>query len=397
MENTVLNNGQQAALKMAIERYNNKAPFTYIAGAAGTGKSTLVAHIVAALGLNPKKDVCYATYTGKAALNLQRKECPNACTMHSLLYDARQNKYNGNYVFIPKAKGKIDYKLIIIDEISMVTQEMWDLALTHEIPIICLGDIAQLPAIGKVNDIVTRPHVVLNEIMRQEADSEIVQVATLAREHKPIPFMKGSNVQVLHKNEFDASMLDWADVVICATNKTRNNLNTTMRERLWGDCDKTPRKGDKVVCLHNEWDFATKAGDTLVNGLVGYINNDPISVDYPYHLQKFCENFYTFDFIPDFRDPDDSLAIFKDLKADSKIFTSGIPTVNEKNFRFFRNMQPMQFDYAYALTCHKCQGSEYGKVLVIEEGFPFEAEQKWKWLYTACTRAVDKLVIIRNS
>ena len=42
MENAVLNNGQQAALKMAIERYNNKAPFTYIAGAAGTGKSTLL-------------------------------------------------------------------------------------------------------------------------------------------------------------------------------------------------------------------------------------------------------------------------------------------------------------------------------------------------------------------
>ena len=392
----ILNKGQQEALKLAVERYKTYQPYTYIAGPAGTGKSYLVHHIIAALNLNPEKDVCYIAYTGKAALNLQRKNCPNACTIHSLLYNARQNKTTGLYYFIPVAVGSIHFKLIVVDEISMVTQEMWDLLLSHGIYIIALGDIAQLPAIGTTNNILNKPHYVLTEIMRQDADSEIIQIATLAREHKEIPYMKGKDVQILHPEEYIEAMLDWSDITICATNKTRNALNTTARRRLWGDTDPRPRKGDKIVCLHNEWDTITAAGDTLVNGLVGYITDDPIFAKTPTRVRPYSEYYAFLNFRPDYREPEELNSRFLNLRADYKIFTEGQPMVNQKNFqKFTKNTIPYQFDYAYALTCHKAQGSEFNKVLVMEEKFPYEEDQHWKWLYTSISRAVDKLVLIK--
>ena len=393
-----LNIEQQKALRLAIERYKDGYPYTYIAGAAGTGKSFLVQHIVAALGFDPATDVCYATYTGKAALNLQRKNCPNAHTLHRLLYNARQNKNTGIYYFTPKPIGELkkEYELIVIDEISMVTQEMWKLLLEHGVHVIALGDIAQLPAIGASNDILEKPHAVLTEIMRQEADSEIIQIATLARNHEPIPFMKGNQVQVLHNYEFQEAMLDWADMTLCATNKLRYQLNETARKRKWGDAKALPQKGDRIVCLHNEWDEITKAGDVLVNGLVGFINMPPRINDMPLLYRKYCEKQILLDFVPDYQ-VDNPEGVFRNMKADYKIFTTGEPTVNSKNFKFVpKVLRPYQFDYAYAMSVWKAQGSEYGKVLLFEESFP-SGDAHWQYMYTGITRAIDRLVIIRNS
>jgi hypothetical protein len=57
---------------------------------------------------------------------------------------------------------------------------------------------------------------------------------------------------------------------------------------------------------------------------------------------------------------------------------------------------PYEFAYAYGITCHKAQGSEWDKVLVFEETFPFDPEEHKRWLYTAVTRAKEKLVIVRK-
>ena len=394
-----LNKGQEEALKLAVERYKHGYAYTYIAGAAGTGKSTLVRFIIAALDLNPNSnEVCYATFTGKAALNLQRKGCASACTLHSLLYNARQNKSTGVYYFSPKPYGALrEHKLIVVDEISMVTQEMWELLLSHKIHILALGDIAQLPAIGTKNAILDKPHIVLTEIMRQEEDSEIIQIATLARTHQPIPFMKGKNVMVLHKDEYNDAMLDWADMTICATNKTRARLNTRARERIWGDGTIEPQAGDRIVCLHNEWDKVTDLGDALVNGMVGTLVDDMVTYDLPPKVRKYSQKMGMINFLPDFREDEPKLGTFRNLFVDHKLLTEGVPTVTDKNFREFRNVTHLiPFDYGYAMSCHKCQGSEYNKVLVIEEGFPYSEEEHWQWLYTAATRAIDKLVIVRN-
>ena len=80
---------------------------------------------------------------------------------------------------------------------------------------------------------------------------------------------------------------------------------------------------------------------------------------------------------------------------DYKLLTTGEETVNNKNFKFFpKAHRPQVYDYGYCITCHKAQGSEYDKVLVIEEFL--KGNEHARWLYTAATRAKEKLVIVRK-
>ena len=96
MDSIVLTEKQEQGLKIAIERYKNKEPYTVIAGFAGTGKSTLVSRIIQALGLEPH-EVCFVAYTGKAALVLKNKGNLNAKTAHRLLYK-HIPKGDGTYI-----------------------------------------------------------------------------------------------------------------------------------------------------------------------------------------------------------------------------------------------------------------------------------------------------------
>ena len=83
----ILTKKQEEGLDIAVSRYKRKEPYTCIAGYAGTGKSTLVKFIVSALDIDPNL-VCYVAFTGKAALVLKEKGCPNAMTAHKLLYQS---------------------------------------------------------------------------------------------------------------------------------------------------------------------------------------------------------------------------------------------------------------------------------------------------------------------
>ena len=129
---------QEEGLRIAIQRFKNHEPWTCISGYAGTGKSTLVKFIVQALDID-EDDVCYIAYTGKAAKVLRDKGCQNAMTAHRLLY---QSFPRSDGTFYHKAKRPLDhsYKLIVVDEISMLPKEIWDLLLSHCIHVICLGD-----------------------------------------------------------------------------------------------------------------------------------------------------------------------------------------------------------------------------------------------------------------
>ena len=144
----ILTTKQEEGLRIAVERYRNNEPYTVIGGYAGTGKSTLIKFIIAALDIRPD-DVCYVAYTGKAATVLQQKGCPNATTAHQLLYYAKPMP-NGTFKFFPKSK--IDYKIVVIDEISMLPRPMWEELLKHRVYIIAAGDPGQLPPVDKNMD-----------------------------------------------------------------------------------------------------------------------------------------------------------------------------------------------------------------------------------------------------
>lgn len=378
---------QKQGLKIAVDRYNKKEKYTCISGYAGSGKSTLIKFIVKSLGLK-NYQVSYIAYTGKAALVLKEKECPNAQTAHKLLYQSYPKK-DGGFVHIPR-KTISNYKLIVVDEVSMLPNEMWELLLSHKIHVIALGDPGQLPPVGGECEILKNPHIFLDEIMRQAQESEIIRLTMDIRAGKPLQLYKGKEVQIIDKNDVVSGMFLWADQVICAKNETRRNINQLIRQYKYGvDVGLAPINGDKIICLRNDWNRSNLNGDIMVNGMIGTITN--IQYGKP---NQWLETDLIADVIPDGYEEDDMFASFDELHIDYKLLTSGEPTVNKKNFkRFPPAMQPKEFDYGYCITCHKSQGSEYDKVLVFEEFL--RGGDHARWLYTACTRAKKKLVIVR--
>ena len=392
----VLTKKQEEGLKIAVERYRNNEKYTCIAGYAGSGKSTLIKFIIAALDIDPK-DVSYVAYTGKAAAVLQSKGCPNATTAHKLLYKARLMK-DGNYRYFPV--DSIDYRVVVVDEISMLPKTMWQRLLTHNCYILATGDPGQLPPVDKDEDnhVLDKPHIFLDEIMRQAQDSEIIRLSMWIREGKPLSTFPCANqqVQIFTPLQVVSGMYEWADQMLCATNNKRNEVNRYMRElKGFGP---EPCAGDKVISLHNHWDDLSVQGEWfLTNGTIGtltdffvdshwlprYISNDPITTMYS---------------MIDLDDGDG----FTNIPIDYKALTTGTPALDGRQCYMIHNNKkieytpPYDFAYAYAITCHKAQGSEWDKVLVFEEGFPFNTEEHKRWLYTAATRAKDKLVIVRK-
>lgn len=394
-----LNNKQKLGLDLAVNRYKNKERYTVISGYAGTGKSTLVKFIIAALPeIDPNKDVVYTSFTGKATQVLQKKGNKNVSTLHRLLFESIP-KPDGT--FFRKPVEIIPYKIVVVDECSMVPKELFKQLAKYPVHVICLGDPGQLPPIYKDDDnhLLDSPHIFLDEIMRQEEESEIISLTMDIRAGKPLQEFKGKEVQILNKNKLTTGMLLWADQIICATNATRVTLNNQIRELLGKEGG--PQDGDKVICLKNNWDIYSNNNDPLVNGTIGYLKNafdtylmlpaQITSDNKPKKLEILNANFVS-----------DTDADYGNLSMDRNLILTGEPGLDWKtSYKMSRNWRfqdsiPNQFTYGYAITCHKSQGSEWDNVLVIEEGFPYASEEHKRWLYTAATRAAKKLVIIKK-
>ena len=392
----ILTAKQEEGLKISVARYKAHEPWTCIAGYAGTGKSTLVKFIVQALDIDPDY-VCYIAYTGKAAKVLRDKGCSNAMTAHRLLY---QSFPRADGTFYHKIKRPLDwpYKLIIVDEISMLPKEIWELLLSHNIHVICLGDPFQLPPIGEDNQVLYNPHIFLDEIMRQAQESEIIRLTMDIRDGKSLTPYKGKEIQIIDPKDIVGGMYGWADQIIVAKNLTRRNINSQMRHMLFGVDNEVPVEGDKIICLRNAWETVTEAGDVLVNGTIGTINNIRYNKNHPFLKPQMTADFVSDDYTDFDIEVSPFDVYFRDLNIDYKLLTTGEPTVTEKNFRRFpKQFRPLTFDYGYCITCWKAQGSEYPKVLVFEENFPKKNSlDHLKYLYTAATRASEKLVIVRN-
>lgn len=394
-----LTNKQIQGLKIAIERYRNKESYTCIAGYAGSGKSTLIRFIIGAMGIDTD-EVAYVAYTGKAATVLRQKGCPNATTAHKLLYYAKQLP-NGKFVYNPRKSLEGTYRIIVVDEVSMLPKTLWDLLLSHKVYVLACGDPGQLPPVDKNQDnhILDNPHIFLDEIMRQAQDSEIIRLSMHIREGKPVSNFEalGEQVRIIKPKDVVSGMYDWADQILCATNDKRNLINRFVRE------DKgfsyKPCIGDKIISLRNHWEFYSALGDwTLTNGCIGTITDFNVKTMY---IPRYIKDNGQLDYmITDMSIDGDK---FFDIPIDYYQLISGESILtpqqqykmrNNKNIEF---EPPYEFAYAYAITVWKAQGSEWNKVLAFEEGHPFDKKEHLQYLYTACTRASEKLVLITKS
>ena len=394
-----LNEKQKNGLALALQRYKNKEKYTVIAGYAGAGKSTLVRFIIEELKTYGVKetDVCFACFTGKAAQVLLKKGNKNVITLHKLLYKSIP-KESGGFVRIPNPS--IPYKIVVVDEVSMAPKTLMDLLFKHDVYVICLGDPFQLPPVDKKEDnhLLDTPHIFLDEIMRQAQESEIIQLSMAIRENRPIEAFQGKEVQILNKEELNTGMLTWADQILVATNATRVSINTQMRKLL--NFGKKPQDGDKIICLRNYWDCFSDNEEPLVNGTIGILKNSFLTKRYLPSIVKSTDGLSHIDLIMgDFIS--DSGMYFHSLEMDKKMIDTGEFSLDWKTvYQLNRNpktrdIPPLEFTYGYAITCHKAQGSEWDKVLVIEEKFPFDKIEHARWLYTAVTRSSEKLVLVR--
>ena len=384
-------NEQQAQAIEALRKwwYNGNKQVFQRSGAAGTGKTTLIRYLINEIKLE-HDEVLFTAFVGKATLAMTRNGL-NAKTLHSAICYCKDEPVldeNGNVVTeynrrvtkrVFTRRRKIDprIRLIVVDEGSMVPAKMADWLLKFKVPIIVLGDLNQLPPVIGDSFFLKEPDVVLTQIMRQSSESPIPYFAqnVLQNGTKCLsPGLQiGDKINVLSKADITPELLKDYDVIICGTNKTRNNLNTYIRERIYGRTQDYPVIGDKLICRENDWTFSVD-DVYLINGLIGYVTD----ID----LESISDYTMKIDFKPEFMDNE-----FKNVTLD-RIYMGLSP--NDK--RFYRSNYH-KFEYGYAITCHLSQGSQYNRVLVFNESFG-TAEERRKWLYTAVTRAIDKVTIL---
>ena len=177
---------QDAALKAIADWWKaarGRPSIFRLFGYAGTGKTTLAQHIAA--GIDGK--VLFAAFTGKAACVMRSKGCRGASTIHRLIYKPQeQSEENPTFELWNKAPAS-HAKLIIIDECSMVDAELARDLMSFEVPLLVLGDPAQLPPIqggGFFTD--ARPDAMLTEVHRQARDNPIVRLSMDIRAGKSL-------------------------------------------------------------------------------------------------------------------------------------------------------------------------------------------------------------------
>lgn len=318
-------------------------------------------------------------------------------TAHRLLYKSLPRD-DGTFIHIP-VQSLSPYKLIVVDEVSMLPKDMWNQLLGYRVHVIALGDPGQLPPVAAENNgALECPHIFLDEVMRQAAESEIIRLTMDIREAKQLPIFYGNEVRVVDRDEYlHKGFLDWADQIIVGKNATRSAINSSMRESILKErYQKEPVIGDKIICLHNNWELINSSGDALVNGMIGELT-DIEYVTSGKRLNPFMEKTPIIAFTPDY----EGAGTFYNIEADYKIFKEGLTTItrgyNSNWKKIPKAYHPQEFDYGYAITCHKSQGSEFDKVIVLEEYLKSESrEDHIRWLYTAATRAAKKLILVRN-
>jgi len=385
--------------------FNGTRQVFVLTGYAGTGKTSLLKHtVLETLALVDGESAAFVTPTGKAATVLI-KNGVSAGTVHRLIYQSQtveeEIEVNGKKVkverLIFKRRESIDkaIKLIVLDEASMVSDDMLADILNFGVKVLLCGDNAQLPPVEGFNTYLKNPDYTLTQIVRQQQDNPIIRLSQLAREGKFVPYGNyGDKAFVLNGRRFTgerrARLLNKADQIICGLNSTRTKINDEIRAAR-GYKSALPENGEKLICVYNNWEQFID-GDfrfNLVNGIIG------TAIEPFYDLEQAMG--FT-QFKPDFLDEKCPEA----LPFDIGIFQDG--RFRDKRGDYFAKFNEdgeavgaftlNRFEYGYCISCHKAQGSEFNSAIIFDESYAFR-EDAGRWLYTAITRAREKLILVR--
>lgn len=395
---------QESAVQRIHEFFRGDEMLLTMGGFAGSGKTTVLS---AAIGrMVDRPSIAFCALSGKAASVLKKKleasgslrEDQDYCgTIHGLMYEAERVRNSCTLdvktteeeevaVRQPitettrqkidwRVKGGEKYGVIIIDEASMVNEEIYSDLVSLHTPIIAVGDHGQLPPIGGRFNLMENPMIRLEKIHRQAEGDPIIKISMMARESGRIPIQRfGEDVEKIQatgRRDF-ASRIDRETMVLCAKNDTRVWWNNALRSQ-YGYKDFDPMVGERVICLKNNHQAE------IYNGMTGIIREISNSGKHWYWLSAEMDN-----------------GVLYTGKCLKHQFGS---TSNLYNFT--ENGRPMAgreigdlFDWGWATTVHKFQGSEAESVVVLEERLRGTEEDWKKWLYTAVSRSKKRLLIV---
>ncbi len=384
----VLSHDQKSALDHILEWYRNdrqSMQYVTLGGYAGTGKTTLIAVMRREFHkIDPGLKVGFVSFTGKAARVLQTKikeegvlyRQDSVGTIHSLIYTPILNAKEE--IIGWKTKDEIDRNLIIVDEGSMVDATIWEHLISYRVPMIVVGDHGQLPPIKGNFTLMQSPHVRLEEIHRQAKKNPIIALSITARQTGEIAVGRygdkvvkygGENSETGEVMQEMLANYQSESLILCGYNKTRKKLNAHIRAAL-GFETLAPEVGDRVICLRNNH----KA--KIYNGMLGTITK----------IMKMSERAYSADI-----DIDGENETYSGLIATDQFNADTALNFTEDRSRYHGIDL---FDFGYALTVHKAQGSQAKRVILFEERFARMTDDEWsRWLYTAVTRAEEELYI----
>ena len=338
-------------------------------GFAGTGKTTLARFFADMI----KGQTIYGAYTGKASLVMRKSGCNGAVTIHSMIYMPQINHKTKTVEFIlDEENGPSNYDLIVIDECSMVNEEVGKDLLSFGVPILVLGDPAQLPPV-KGGGFFTEqdPDAMLTEIHRQAEGNPIVKLATDVREGRALDCGIYGESKIIRSSDLVAGEMSGADQVLVGTNRTRKSLNDKFRKNL-GMNGLRPVSGDRLVCLQND-----KMVKIFNGGLFTVIDRDDYVEDRKHCMELTLSS-------DDYPNRGEIEAIVR-----RECFEGGLSDVPWKY-----QLGTQKFDYGYALTVHKSQGSQWDDVMLFDESGAFR-DNAQRWLYTGITRAAKRITIVR--
>lgn len=378
-------------------------------GYAGTGKTTLARHLAEGVsGL-----VLFGAFTGKATHVLRQKGCPNAATIHSMIYVTREKSAErlkqleqelaeliqkkaraalspAEVKELERLKEEVqrerencsrpsfrlnaesivkEAKLTVIDEVSMVDGRMGEDLLSFGTRVLVLGDPAQLPPVGGGGFFTeTTPDIMLDEIHRQAENDPIIHMATKVRQGLKLDYGDYGNSAVINfRDERSASAMDH-DQMLVGRNATRHAWNDRARQCL-GFSGNYPQAGERLVCLRNNHELELFNGSTHI-----VLDNHEPSDDFVDLVIR--------------RDDEE--------EAEPQTVTTHLHHFERREGFLppWLRMEAEEFDYGYALTTHKAQGSQWDSVFVRDESGVFRADAR-RWLYTAITRAAKRVTVLR--
>jgi len=361
MNDLILSAGQAAAMDVVHEFMRSKRDLLTIHGLAGTGKTTLLAQVA-----HQYRPTAMCCLTGKAASVLRDKTNLRTCTIHSYFYRLIDKRVDDDgrkqLTFAPKHdQGDLWGNLVLVDECSMVPVAIGLELMGTGAKVLACGDQGQLPPV-RGEPFFSRADVTLTEIQRQARESPIIRQAWAVRGGAHYR-ADGADFQLVRAVTPDDML--WADTILCWRNETRHSLNAMVR-KLRGFTAPHPQAGEPILCLKNAPMY------DVWNGGIYTLAADYEPRDYAMKVIVDGEGVT----IPG--------AAWEDEQPRAPCERCG-------RFHHDDDEPTTTFDYGYALTVHKAQGSEWPRVLLVDEHS--KARHRREWLYTAITRAARSIRI----